>query len=582
MKQSSIRHSGAQNSIPGRCPLSVRHAFCALLAVSSGGCHVYNPGSESLAKQIQKDFAELHVSQGLANEKKRADGMLAAEIESGRNYQAKLRDHRLTLLLDGPVAFWPSQAATSSRAATPSPGSKKPDDRKLACEPGTLVCELDERLLELVADADKGQIAQKLGGLAAAAAAVHDDIETFLHIHLDLSAEQAAALGSTTCTEANRQRLNKLVIANLPAFKDEKADAKDSLQAWLSGYAGPGGTCETLDKALGTLGSGKLGDAAKAAEAAQEALKIQDANADGIVKKYKTAKDAYDEAVKKKTGVEQAKDSLTEVRKTLNEYLGKADKADKAIAAAAGELRALGVVGDPVDLAVLETQVKSISDSIRELMSQVDTKYESSALKAVVDLLGKLQGAQKAQVLPLLLLHSEAVSGQLEAARAAAASARKQVAALKSRAEALQRAYSQLWLARLALVETGPDGSPKLRCEDVGSKTVAEAMAAAKSSTCKQAVAEAMLHYANAWTLGFGPAHEAQLTYFGEVDAGALAQSAAALQGWERVLGVPIDQLVLYHSGGVKPEEVARLVIEAAGLFGLVGTNAWRAAIGAK
>jgi hypothetical protein len=46
------------------------------------------------------------------------------------------------------------------------------------------------------------------------------------------------------------------------------------------------------------------------------------------------------------------------------------------------------------------------------------------------------------------------------------------------------------------------------------------------------------------------------------------------LSAWESVLAIPIAQVAVFHAGGVKPAEAARLIIEALGFAGLTAATA--------
>ena len=88
---------------------------------------------------------------------------------------------------------------------------------------------------------------------------------------------------------------------------------------------------------------------------------------------------------------------------------------------------------------------------------------------------------------------------------------------------------------------------------------------------CRGKVAETLLHFANAYTLGELRARLASRAIDGDLQDEAIEASAAAMKVWQQVLAVPIEALVRRHAAGVKPEEVARLVFQAVGAAALVG-----------
>jgi len=91
----------------------------------------------------------------------------------------------------------------------------------------------------------------------------------------------------------------------------------------------------------------------------------------------------------------------------------------------------------------------------------------------------------------------------------------------------------------------------------------------AASLACRELMVSALLRYANSWTLGRFVQEEMDYRVIGLRHLAVIDQSEVAFAQWENVLSVPIGQLVEYHSGGIRPEDVANL-INALGL-GAIG-----------
>jgi hypothetical protein len=54
----------------------------------------------------------------------------------------------------------------------------------------------------------------------------------------------------------------------------------------------------------------------------------------------------------------------------------------------------------------------------------------------------------------------------------------------------------------------------------------------------------------------------------------SLVDNRHAIQAWDNIIDVPIDQLQAYHEDGIKPEDLSDLIIKAVGLTAIaVGVN---------
>ncbi|WP_428267119.1 hypothetical protein [Haliangium sp.] len=88
-------------------------------------------------------------------------------------------------------------------------------------------------------------------------------------------------------------------------------------------------------------------------------------------------------------------------------------------------------------------------------------------------------------------------------------------------------------------------------------------------------LADALLAYANAWTLGRLDQEEIRYRLIGLSHEGALDASANALAQWDNLIRVPLTQLVALHGSGITSDDISLIIghiITAAGL-GAVGVG---------
>lgn len=98
-----------------------------------------------------------------------------------------------------------------------------------------------------------------------------------------------------------------------------------------------------------------------------------------------------------------------------------------------------------------------------------------------------------------------------------------------------------------------------------------------RNEAVRRSVADALLAYANAWTVGRVTQEEIDYILIGEAHEGALEASAAALAQWQNLIRVPLAQLVALHAAGATSDDIAQIIgqlITAASLTAVaIGVN---------
>jgi hypothetical protein len=524
--------------------------FAALLTIGCAG-HLYDAGNDQLAREMQKTYHDLHIADSVEDERKAASDMLATELDAARRFGDAMRDNRLAVLFDMPVARAPSDA----KCEVASSGGK-----------GTLTCEIDVRL-QFVGGKDAAGLNMAIAQMRAAADAQTSDLK---HLEtLQLSDAEHKAI-DFACNENNVVKIAAFDPRKTAAFQSRSKDVLELFYSLLQGYAraaktlGPddaGGSCTQwlfARKVAAGVG-GLLAAAADTQTRVAEALGRAQAAADALGAKYGAARKKYEDAKATKTDIAKAKEELSKVVSEIDKYVSEADDYAKKIAQG---LTAVKVFGNPVQLLALQTKVELLTGAVRAVFGKAEAAYKDLGIEALVSTVDTVEQADADKVLPGLLLESQIAADQLAVEQAAMDAARAELSALDDRVAALQRALALLVKAQQSLNTAGCDTSQL-------SMSVGDAL----TSHCGRGVAASMLHYANAFTIGLTPARAAQLRYIGAIDAGSLAQTAAVMKAWDDVLGIPIDLLARYHAGGIKPEAMAELIIQAAGFALLTATT---------
>lgn len=196
-------------------------------------------------------------------------------------------------------------------------------------------------------------------------------------------------------------------------------------------------------------------------------------------------------------------------------------------------------------------QERALLDSYFDLLD--GTGKPSAAVSQVrTSLVANLVNRSTEQHVPVmsLVLRSEQLGIENDAARARLAHARHAIDLMERKEQLLLRERAELDRVRLAR-----DGATREHCTQ---RALAEALSADHGG-CRRFAAEALEHYALAWTLGHTPAELIQNQLQDEQEMVTLEESETALKKTEQVTSTGLEVLTRAYQSGVKPEQVASL-----------------------
>ena len=533
-----------------------------VVAVSLGGLLLvmagcYNAGRHTLAQQLHTTFKETRLGEALKDERTLSQEMLKAELAATRKAVDAERDHALAVILGA--------------------GLERTSDNKM-CAPawssgalGSLVCDIDFRLQRLVdtPEAQKCALAaqniedkaicepggngtvcqtdlvfqsitqenERVGDVAREST----DVEAIAQIIQTLQSLLKRPVWKLECSQDGISALDK-------TLQKESSDPDPNVQELVQQGKSYLAECKKYlasatqrPQVLGLLPD------------AQRELDEQLANFSQASQQAKELKQKFDmalEAYKKQQGPNEVEEALGTIKATL-------DKLNVALQSA----KDAGVL--PLAVEDAAARYDAITAAIGRILEK--KPKEGSGLESTfVDLL-KIGSIRDEEKLPALLLEAERLRGELASAKARLAHAQYQRELLQERIGALREELKALINARKAAVKARP-------CA-VGKSSIYAALQDGQP-LCKQALAETLLLYANSWSVGERRARAALVLLNGDLHGQAIDLSEAAVQQWDNMLAVPIDTILKRHASGVKPEELARLLVEIAGFAAVVGVVA--------
>lgn len=535
------------------------YGSAAMLALtgSLGGCHLYDAGNQTLAQSTQTSFKDAKIGQTMAEERELSKAMLESEIAAVRREVEAMRDEALTRIVDqrwevfDKDVNWRIERLTGKAPIAAAPAA--PDKHKGGAPPPPVGVAPDK----LVFDADT------FANLARQELVAKKGLEKFL---------QTYAVGSPSAPMPSCPPEGALP----PYPKDADTDYKDAFSQACNGYRAQHKAY--MDYAAG-LG-GMIGGAEKE-RLAQEKLLASWKNHDAkdAKKNYDEAQQAYVQA-KAEAGSTPAQKALTKI----DDALKKVQSTRKALL---DKLAALTGKSPYAALAAVDARYEGLTDVIDRILA--GTPAKDSGFELVVSAALSLEKIEAERTLPPLLLEAERLRGELAVASARVSHAEKQLALLDAREQALLVQLDELIQARGARDRTKTlvvlaDKTESRRPKAPESKAANKALESAacvkeeervfesfdrSKDACRDEIAHALLHYANSWTLGELRSRVVRKMVNGDRHDEAIDLSAAAMQAWENVLAVPVDLVVKYHSGGVKPELAAQVAQTAVQLGGL-------------
>lgn len=504
----------------------------AALLLGSTGC--YHAGRHAVAQQMQESFKEARLSEALNDERELSQKMLDEELAFVRRSVDVERDNALTLILGQTLA-----GAGSAPGCSPAWSGGKA---------GSLLCDIDfrvERLLSVQHQCRPGST----DGVACTEAAVLGAVRAYVEFQSDRARNEASLqkLGRMINFTRRSRGLSALPLTCSKSGLDELKTTLSKVNPEEEGISLAQVYVADCTHEIASnppqMTTGLLPDAQRELDALSTSLDQASASATTAKQEFDAALASYNEAVSKGSDVKAALEKVKAKLDQLGTVKGNAHLPEEAAAAAARY--------DAVVLAInhiLEGKPEDKSGIERVLVTAIN-----------------IDTIKQAERLPVLLLEAERLRGLAEAAKTRVAHAEQQRTLLRTRIEALSDELRLLLEARR--IAAGP-----ARACASAKPSLLESLQAAVG-TCRIDLATALIHYGNSWSVGERRARVALVQLNGDLHLQALDLSAAALKQWENVLAVPILAVLERHAGGVKPEELARLLVQIAG-FTAVGVAA--------
>lgn len=496
--------------------------LCCALATGCGS-HLHSAQDHELAKQAQAAFDKADLSASLDEERTLLAEMLTQELAIVRRHTLAQRDAELVLILG---------------AGTPESSWQY------------LATRLAERE-RLIAGADAAKILE----LRQAAASLPEREASLRRFQATYELARVAGDPGLTCPlPATRPATISASAAVLyEGYAMACADYEKTL-AVLRDFTAPGSELGRVNAELGMLEAIERGLAEQASERQKARSELE-----ARIKKARDAGTPID--ITKELAARR--DKLAKAIEPIHAKLARAYDAAQGLGREELDLDA--------ELAELEEQRVAV-DQLVEFLVQgqgklperipPDVQLSLEVARTVPALAVELRAARKFPRVGALVLESEHLRLVAEALAQRRARSQQQRVLLGKKRDALIAELLYLGQARAALARI-----------DEPSKRVPLFEAYRRSEAVRRDTAEALLAYANAWTVGRVAQEEIDYTLIGLAHDGALDASAAALAQWENLIRVPLAQLVALHGAGVTSEDISAIVghiITAAG-FGAVG-----------
>jgi hypothetical protein len=500
--------------------------------LASAGCHLYDAGNHAAAQSAQTSFRDAKIAASLDAERALSREMSKAELAAARADVEARRDQSLVQILDAPWSEFAGQVNAQTARLT---GQTDP------------VKGLDE-VTKLTKASAALQAAQE--NLAS------DERKYRVHVastpgaaRLSCPATEPTPAASLPTTSAVTRLLVANYAASCNAFVQKQKD-----------YA----------QAIGGLG-GAIGQVHKELSTERARLQTWKSSRDALDAKYRAALKAYEDA--KIARVPAAAADLAAKLKSAQDALQDLTKAAKGAPALPGNPAAR--------LAELDARYDGVVKAVTRMTSDVASKDPGAEVFVSTTL--KMSHLQSDEALPALLLEAERLRGQRETAAASLEHAERRTQLLQLQHDALLDELQELKAAREALpaapnapaAPAPPPPSPGKPKPEKPVRPASECMTASATvieshrkgdPACRERIATALLHYANSFTAGEVRVVEARRMQDANLHDEAIDHSAAAMREWEALLSIPVEEVVEYHATGVKPEDLARILVEAAGL----------------
>jgi hypothetical protein len=518
-----------------------------------GGC-LYHAGKDTLARGALADFKDAQIGASLDDELAHSKEMLQAELASTQHELEARRDEAVAHVLD--LRWSGGPTGSNEPCSAPNAGTLGSD---------TFECELNTLLADVAGKPEGPElpVVAFRAQLAAAAAmqgiAQNELATTEQSFRLILPPADAGRIRCPASGDPDRAVVEVHAEMHLlPVLFDRYTES-----------------CRALQKATAAAASfpenGKLGATRRTYVERKSALDDMRGRAAEQTRTYEIARAAYDRAVEDRTAL---RTELTSGDQKLKEADAKVTKAADAARKALDRLGQLsgdraGVQDLLSTVEYLRARYGGVVDAIGRL---ADGKPKAdSGLEVVLGAGLRLDEIQRGTGLPRLLLEAERLRGQLTVTQILADHYERQVALLQTEQRGRFEQFSHLMQASTQFQNARSCAIDGPKPNSVPADVSVYQRFRRGGAACKEAIAGALVAYANAYTIGELHSRIAQTQRLGDVHEQAIETSIAALHVWETALGVPMNAVADRYASGIKPEELAKLAVGAVGAGALVG-----------
>jgi hypothetical protein len=489
------------------------------------GCanyHLYRQDTHELAVQALTSFEEAALAEALVDERQLMSEVLALELEVVRRHTIVRRNAWLRAVIGDTTSSWSvlGETAVASRLESLVGDSRDP-----------IVGDIIEHLQTMP---------KRLNDLKVAR-------DRYL-------GERGPRDPSATCPVQDTRTAEEPLASSF--FDNYKEDCAE--------YLAEVATLRERFPANSELGKVQLllDNTAAAIKELQDSSKA-------ATKQLTDAKKQHAEAIRDRdsTVLQRTSAELKEALGTLAKPLEIGTKLDDAFVD-------LGLGGQ---LALVETQLASIEailDAVSDTTQNLGASpNESTKLHLrMVSFLSTLEGRISDLHTPqpsVLLFESERLRLERERIKRRIANAEARLGLLDVKRDALLGEV--FWLGKnLGTIKLHRQREDTGNCE--AKKSIVDTFQQ-RNSSCRELVANALLYYANSWTLGRVVQEEVDYRLIAARHDAALDASEIALAQWQNLIGVPLSQLAAFHGAGIRSDQV-RNFIQALGFSGLIAVGA--------
>ncbi len=509
-----------------RMALCERSVLGVLLLAS--GC--YHAANDELAQRTLTAFREAKVSASIDAERELSKQLLEAELASARGLVEANRDAEVAKMLMSPWAPPSDESCVWSAAG--------------ACQCVSFQCVfIDRRLIRLAGTTADGTEASALLAFATLRRASivpkrQADLDAAESMYTQQFAGRAGAVTLACALDSD---------AKVPVPADGGTDAQ-----YVTMY---NDACADLRKAVHdrAQSGGLIGASFRDIERRHEELLTAKQQVTSLNEAYQAAVTAQANAASPKANLATALATLKTAQQKVSDTIAQAPEV-------------ADLLKNRLKLAELQLRYDEATKVLDRLLAGEPAKESvgETVLGAVLNL-EKMQGERD---VPRLMLEVQQLHGQLAALQTMVTHANRQLTLEEERAGVLLEHLGALLDAKAASRRAASECAASKKPADT-TGTVLQALQASRSKECKTAIATSLHLLASAWTRSELRERVLARRLDGDLHDEAIDLSAVASAQWEDVLGVSLEAVAQLHASGIKPEDLARLLVDIAGIVGI-------------